>query len=80
MIFGLQSGGGLIELLEHQDDLSGVDVTLLEGFDGLSEVHLLGKVDPTSVDVELLDLCLEVRTLVRFLQEDDVGLLDSSGR
>jgi hypothetical protein len=28
----------------------------------------------------LLDLGLEVCTLVRFLQEDDVGLLDSSGR
>lgn len=80
MIFGLQSGGGLIELLEHQYDLSGVDVTLLEGLDGLSEVHLLGKVDPTCIDVELLDLGLEVRTLVRFLQEDDVGLFDSSGR
>lgn len=80
MIFGLQSGGGLIELLEHQNDLSGVDVTLLEGLDGLSEVHLLGKVDPTCINVELLDLGLEVSTLVRFLQEDDVGLFDSSGR
>ena len=80
MIFGLQSGGGLIELLEHQYDLSGVDVTLLEGLDGLGEVHLLGKVDPTCVNVELLDLGLEVRTLVRFLQEDDVGLFDSTGR
>lgn len=80
MIFGLQSGGGLIELLEHQYDLSGVDVTLLEGLDGLSEVHLLGKVDPACINVELLDLGLEVRTLVGFLQEDDVGLFDSSGR
>ena len=80
MIFGLQSGGGLIELLEHQNDLSGIDVTLLEGLNGLGEVHLLCKVDPTSVNVELLDLGLEVSALVRFLQEDDVGLFDSTGR
>ena len=79
MLLGLQTWAGFIEFLKHQDNFSWVDITLLERFDCLSKIQLLRKIDPTCIDIELLDFVLEVSALVCLLQENNVCFLDSAG-
>ena len=68
----------LLELFEHQNNFSRIDIGLLEIVDHLVIVEELDERYPASIDIQLLKLILEVTTLVDFRQENVLGLLDAA--
>jgi hypothetical protein len=68
----------LLELFEHQNNFSRIDIGLLEIVDHLVIVEELDERYPTCIDIQLLKLILEVTTLVDFRQENVLGLLDAA--
>jgi hypothetical protein len=67
-----------LELFEHQNNFSRIDIGLLEIVDHLVIVEELDERYPASIDIQLLKLILEVTTLVDFRQENVLGLLDAA--
>ena len=68
----------LLELFEHQNNFSRIDIGLLEIVDHLVIVEELDESYPARIDIQLLKLILEVTTLVHFGQENILGLLDAA--
>ena len=65
-----------MQLLNHQYDFSGIDITLLKVVDYLLVINVLSKSHPAGIDIELLELVLEISTLIDFHKEYILGLLD----
>ena len=68
----------LLELFEHQNNFSRIDIGLLEIVDHLVIVEELDERYPARINIQLLKLILEVTALVDFGQENILGLLNSA--
>lgn len=69
----------LLQLFEHQNNFSRIDIRLLEIVDHLVIVEELDERYPASIDIKLLELVLEVTAFVHFGQENVLCLLDTPG-